>query len=348
MQFYWYSCQNITMQPKVQHFHEIITQAEVEISSATNIKELKDAESKYVGKKGELLSQMKKLPLLPPEERPGFGHELNHAKAYILNLIHEKKANFDKQELLDRLTHEKCDTTLPGIRPDVGNYHILEQTFRQVKRTLINMGFEYVSSPELENFEYNFSLLNYPPNHPAMDEQDTFYVDDQHLLRTQCTAAQGRVLQHRKPPLKIFTLGKTFRNEAVDRTHSHTFHQVDAFLIDKDISLANLKYTLSQFVKSVIGEDVKVRFRPDFFPFVEPGVDYAISSPRFFNGKWLELGGAGLIHPNILRNFGLDPDEYSGFAFGLGLERIPMLVHGIDDLRQFLENDIRFLEQFPS
>lgn len=181
-----------------------------------------------------------------------------------------------------------------------------------------------------------------------MDDQDTFYVNDDLVLRTQCTAIQGRVFSKQKPPIRAFTVGRTYRNEAVDRTHSHTFHQVDCFMIDEKVSMAHLKGTLGLFAREMFGAEVKVRFRPDFFPFVEPGVDYAISSPKLFNGRWVELGGAGLIHPNILEAHGIDSEIYSGFAFGLGVERIPMMAYGVDDLRHFLENDLRFLEQFKS
>jgi phenylalanyl-tRNA synthetase alpha chain len=208
------------------------------------------------------------------------------------------------------------------------------------------MGFLYLESPELEDFRYNFAALNYPPDHPAMDDQDTFYIDDTHLLRTQCTALQGRVFETTPPPLRVFTVGRCFRNEAVDRTHGHTFHQVDCFMIDENVSMAHLKGTLGVFARAMFGEEASVRFRPDFFPFVEPGVDYAISTPKLFNGRWVELGGAGLIHPNILERYGIDSERYSGFAFGLGVERIPMMAYGVDDLRQFLENDMRFLNQF--
>lgn len=179
-----------------------------------------------------------------------------------------------------------------------------------------------------------------------MDEQDTFYVTDDVLLRTQATALQGHVFENIKPPLRMFTVSRTFRNEAVDRTHSHTFHQVDAFMVDEGVSMAHLKGTLNAFASAMFGGEAKVRFRPDFFPFVEPGVDYAISTPKLFGGKWVELGGAGMIHPNILRRYGIDTERYTGWAFGLGVERIPMMATGIDDLRHFLENDLRFLDQF--
>jgi phenylalanyl-tRNA synthetase alpha chain len=235
---------------------------------------------------------------------------------------------------------------MPGVIPPAGREHVMQLVINRIIDTLGSMGFQYVDGPELEDFKYNFDWLNYPEDHPAMDEQDTFYISDDKVLRTQCTAVQGRVYETTQPPLRRFTVGRTFRNETVDRTHAHTFHQVDCFMIDEGVSMAHLKGTLEAFARALIGDDVKVRFRPDFFPFVEPGVDYAISSPKLFDGKWLELGGAGLIHPNILRRAGIDTEKYSGFAFGLGVERIPMMAWGIDDLRNFLENDQRFLAQF--
>lgn len=241
---------------------------------------------------------------------------------------------------------ERIDVTMPGDPIRMGREHILQQTTNKIKRVLGGMGFQYLESPELELFQYNFDALNYPPDHPAMDDQDTFYIDDNYLLRTQCTALQGRVYETTNPPLRCFTVGRTFRNEAVDRTHGHTFHQVDCFMIDEKVSMAHLKGTLGIFARAMFGDEVKIRFRPDFFPFVEPGVDYAISTPKLFNGRWVELGGAGLIHPNILERYGIDTEKYSGFAFGLGVERIPMMAYGVDDLRQFLENDLRFLSQF--
>jgi phenylalanyl-tRNA synthetase alpha chain len=251
---------------------------------------------------------------------------------------------------------EAVDLTMPGRAFNTGLPHVITQAEDRIERALIGLGFEYREGPELELVKYNFGALNYPPEHPAMDDQDTFYVDDDHVLRTQCTAIQGRTFEKQEPPLRVFTIGRCFRNEAVDRTHGHTFHQVDAFMIDEGIGMQHLKGTLGAFARAMFGPGVKVRFRPDFFPFVEPGVDYAISCP-FCDGKgcavckqsgWIELGGAGLIHPNILRAYGLDTDRWSGFAFGLGVERIPMMQHKIDDLRLFWDNDLRFLEQFPA
>jgi phenylalanyl-tRNA synthetase alpha chain len=217
-----------------------------------------------------------------------------------------------------------------------------------VKAALIGLGCEFVDGYDLEQFRYNFSALNYPDDHPAMDEQNSFHIAAGYLLRTQTTAIQGRIFEQlqrgeRQLPLRIATIGRCYRYENVDATHSHTFHQVDAFMVDEGVSMAHLKGVLTQFAQLMFGEEGHVRFRPDFFPFVEPGVDFAIS----WKNGWLELGGAGLIHPNILERYGIDTERYSGFAFGLGIERIPMLQYGVDDLRLFLENDLRFLEQFP-
>jgi phenylalanyl-tRNA synthetase alpha chain len=317
-----------------------------EVRAATSTTALREIEIKYLGKSGQLSSLMRGIGQLPAEERKPFGQRVNDASARLRSLLEARETDLKGGEREAQFQSERIDVTMPGARPRVGYEHILQQTTNRIKRVLGGLGFQYLESPELEEFRYNFDALNYPPDHPAMDDQDTFYIDDQHLLRTQGTAIQGRVFETTKPPLRAFTVGRTYRNEAVDRTHSHTFHQVDCFMIDEGVSMAHLKGTLGAFARAMFGDEVKVRFRPDFFPFVEPGVDYAISSPKLFDGKWVELGGAGLIHPNILESYGLDTERYSGFAFGLGVERIPMMAYGVEDLRLFLENDLRFLEQF--
>jgi len=319
-----------------------------QVAAATTTAELRELEIKFLGKSGLYTGLLRQIGQLPPEEKPTFGAKVNEAKTRLQSLIDERSAKLKDGELAAQFEAERIDFSMPGRPTRMGYEHVLQLAANKIKRVLGGMGFVYMESPELEEFRYNFELLNYPPDHPAMDEQDTFYIDDKHVLRTQCTALQGRVFETTKPPLRVFTVGRTFRNEAVDRTHSHTFHQVDCFMVDEGISMAHLKGTLGAFARAMFGEDVKVRFRPDFFPFVEPGVDYAISTPKLFDGRWVELGGAGLIHPNILENFGIDTERYSGFAFGLGVERIPMMAYGIDDLRHFLENDLRFLEQFKA
>ncbi|MFZ4507104.1 MAG: phenylalanine--tRNA ligase subunit alpha [Fimbriimonas sp.] len=322
--------------------------AERDIAAANTTAALKEVESKYLGKNGALKGLFRQMGSLPAEERPAFGESVNRATQAVQAQIDTRQAALRLQERQAQYEREKIDITMPGRPQRLGQEHILSMTMGKIIRTLGGLGFTYAESPEMEKFAYNFDALNYPPDHPAMDDMDTFYIDDEWLLRTQCTAMQGRIFESVQPPLRYFTIGKTFRNEAVDRTHGHTFHQVDCFMIDEGVSMAHLKGTLGAFARAMFGTDATVRFRPDFFPFVEPGVDYAISSPKFRNGSWLELGGAGLIHPNILERYGIDTERYSGFAFGLGVERIPMLAYGVEDLRAFMENDLRFLRQFQA
>ncbi|MBI1333256.1 MAG: phenylalanine--tRNA ligase subunit alpha [Armatimonadetes bacterium] len=327
-------------------------QALAEVKSAASTAELKDLKIKFLGNNGLISGKLREIGSYQGDKK-AFGQAVNAAKQTVDEALTEREEALRVGELVAQFENERIDVTMPARVTRVGYEHILQQTTNKIKRVLGSLGFEYLESPELEHVKYNFDALNYPPDHPAMDDQDTFYIDDDYLLRTQCTDLQGRVFEEvrdgkRTLPLRVFTVGRTFRNEAVDRTHSHTFHQVDCFMVDEKVSMANLKGTLGIFARQMFGKDVTVRFRPDFFPFVEPGVDYAISTPKLFNGRWVELGGAGLIHPNILENYGIDTERYSGFAFGLGVERIPMMSYGVDDLRHFLENDLRFLEQFKA
>ncbi len=332
----------------MESLHDLLRQAQEAIQQAHSTAELNAVESHYLGKKGALSELLRQIGTLPPEERPAFGQQVNQARMQVEQWLAEKRDLLAQAELAQRLQREALDITLPGLPLRPARLHPLTLTARRVKSALIGLGFEFVEGPELEQFEYNFGALNYPEDHPAMDEQNSFHIAPGYLLRTQTTAIQGRIFEQvqrgeRSLPLRIAIIGRCFRYENVDATHSHTFHQVDAFMVDEGVSLAHLKGTLTQFARLMFGEEVRVRFRPDFFPFVEPGVDFAIS----WKGGWLELGGAGLIHPNILEHYGIDSERYSGFAFGLGIERIPMLQYGVDDLRLFLENDLRFLAQFP-
>lgn len=324
----------------------IVDEATAAIAAAQNSGDLAKINGEYLGKSGKVSLLMRAIGALPNDEKPVFGAAVNSARSAVESAFEQKSGQIRSAELSEQLANETIDVTMPGRNARVGREHVLQLTTNKIKSTLGSMGFVYRESPELEDFKYNFDALNYPPDHPAMDEQDTFYIDDRLVLRTQCTALQPHVFETEKPPFRFFTVGRTYRNEAVDRTHGHTFHQVDCFMVDRGISMAHLKGTLSAFAQAMFGDSVQVRFRPDFFPFVEPGVDYAISSPKLFGGKWVELGGAGMIHANILESYGIDSREFTGFAFGLGVERIPMMAHGIDDLRYFLENDLRFLGQF--
>ncbi len=326
----------------------LLQEAQKAIQEARSTAELNAVELHYLGKKGAISALLRQIGTLPPEQRPAFGQQVNEARAQVEHWLAERREVLVQQERAQQIEREALDITLPGVPLRPARLHPLTLTARRVKSALIGLGFEFVEGPELERFEYNFGALNYPEDHPAMDEQNSFHVEKGWLLRTQTTAIQGRIFEQvqrgeRQLPLRIAIIGRCFRYENVDATHSHTFHQVDAFMVDEGVSMAHLKGTLTQFARIMFGEDVRVRFRPDFFPFVEPGVDFAIS----WKGGWLELGGAGLIHPNILEHYGIDSERYSGFAFGLGIERIPMLQYGVDDLRLFLENDMRFLAQFP-
>lgn len=325
---------------------ELQTSALAEVEQAATTAELRELELKFLGKSGLITLLSREIGKLPNEEKPAFGQKINLARKTVQDRLDERVEMLRQGERQVQYECERIDVTMPGRPLRLGYEHVLQQAISKIKDVFISLGFEYRESPEVELHKYNFDALNYPPDHPAMDDQDTFYIDDEWLLRTQCTALQGRTYETTKPPLRVFTVGRTFRNESVDRTHGHTFHQVDAFMVDEGISMADLKGTLGLFARAMFGEDVKVRFRPDFFPFVEPGVDYAISTPKLFNGRWVELGGAGLVHPNILETYGIDTNRYSGFAFGLGVERIPMMAYGIEDLRHFFDNDLRFLEQF--
>lgn len=317
-------------------------EAEAEARAAKRTADLDAVETKYLGRKGSLNELRRAIGTLPAEERPAFGARINEAVTALTERLQARRAELESAELDARLASETLDVTLPGRPLPAGRLHPLTQTAQRVKEVLSGLGFAFVDGPELEDYRYNFASLNYPEDHPAMDEQNSFFVTDTRLLRTQTTALQGRVMAERRPPFRIATIGRCFRYEAVDATHHHTFHQIDVFMVDAHISMADLKGTLGAFARAMFGPETLVRFRPDFFPFVEPGVDYAIA----WKGRWLELGGAGLIHPNILRAHGMDTERYSGFAFGLGIERIHMIQTGVNDLRLYLENDLRFLRQF--
>lgn len=317
-------------------------QALAAIAQCASEKELEEQDTKWLGRKGEVTQLLRSIGSLPAEERGGFGQGVNALKEALAEAIASRK-----QELVGAgapSVASDIDLTLPGRLIPRAGQHPLQATIERIKSIFTGLGFEVVESQEIEEYRFNFESLNYPPDHPAMDEQMSFFIDDDHLLRTQTTAIQGRIFKERKPPMRMCTIGRCYRYEAVDATHGHTFNQVDCFAIDRHITMANLKGTLHQFAREMFG-DVETRFRRDFFPFVEPGADFSVKWSHA-GDRWLELGGAGMIHPNVLRKGGIDPEEWSGFAFGLGVERMPMIKHGINDLRLFYENDARFLEQF--
>ena len=318
------------------------TEATEAVARAAASDALEKLYADYLGRSGKLTALLRGIGALPPDQKPLFGQALNAAKARVDQAINTRRDALKAEERAAREARETLDVTLPGRARPLGRVHPLSTTETDIKRVMIGLGFEFVDGPHIETTEYNFGWLNFPPDHPAMDEQQSFYVDDTHLLRTQTTDLQGHVMAERTPPFRIATTGRCFRDENVDATHSHTFHQVDGFSVDEGISLADLKGILGEIMRGLLGSDVVVRFRPDFFPFVEPGVEVAVR----WGDRWLELGGAGLIHPNILRRAGYDTERYTGFAFGLGVDRMPMRRYGVDDLREFLQSDLRFLQQF--
>jgi phenylalanyl-tRNA synthetase alpha chain len=332
---------------------QIEAEALAAISRATATTELTELDIVYLGRKqGKLTGLLRTLGSLPNDQKPLFGQALNDAKARVEAALKAKQLELAASELMALEHSEAIDVTLPGRLRPPGRLHPLTQTLFDVRQVFLGLGFTLVDGPEVEDYLFNFDWLNYPPDHPAMDEQDTFYVDGpvesgkpgSWLLRTHTTGSlQGRNLDGAPElPFRKAILGRCFRRDAMDETHSHTFHQVDGFSVGENLSLADLKGVLAEIARGLFGPEAIVRFRPDFFPFVEPGVEVAV----WWNDRWLELGGAGLIHPNILKRAGYDSEQVTGWAFGLGLDRMPMIRYGVKDLRLFLDNDLRFLEQF--
>ena len=325
----------------LSQLEQVAEEARAALVASATVAELEAIEVQYLGRKGQLTGLLRLIGTLPPDEKPGFGAAVNARKDDLTALLTQKRQALASRERAVRLAADAVDVTLPGLAYPHGTQHPITSQMQAVKNALIGLGFSFNEWPDLEDYYYNFETLNYPPDHPAFDEQMSFYVDPTHLLRTQTTAFQAHVMGSQKPPIRAATIGKCYRYEAVDATHSHTFHQVDILAVDEGLTLADLKGTFAYLVKQLFG-DVEIRFRPDFFPFVEPGVEVAI---RWGTG-WLELGGAGMVHPNILEAQGIDSERYTGFAWGLGIDRMPMAKYGIDDIRLFTENDLRFLRQF--
>ena len=335
--------------------NEIKERALKEINEINDLKELEDAKVKYLGKKGELTAILRNMGSLSPEERPKFGAIVNEAKNEVETLINEKVEVMQKAELAKKLESEKIDVTLPATKAVRGSKHPLNRIIEEVEDLFVSMGYDVVTGPELETDEYCFERLNLPKGHPARDMQDSFYISPEYLLRSQTSAVQARAMMANvdKSPIRIIVPGKTYRRED-DATHSHQFNQVEGLVVDKNISFADLKGTLEIFMRHILGEDTKLRFRPSYFPFTEPSYEVDVSCFKC-KGEgcnlckhtgWIELLGAGIVHPNVLKINGYDPEKYSGFAFGTGLDRLAMFKYGITDMRLLYENDVRFLKQF--
>lgn len=324
------------------------------LENVASSEELENLRVKFLGKKGELTSVLKGLGGVSPEERPVIGQLANEVRALIEEKISEKKISLEEQKLAQGLELEKLDVTMPGKKNTLGTRHPISKVDERLRSIFMGMGFSVVEGPEVELDYYNFEALNIPKNHPARDTQDTFYINEDVVLRSQTSPVQVRVMEKTKPPIRIISPGKVYRSDAVDATHSPVFHQMEGLVIDKGITMGDLKGTLELFIKELYGSEAKIRFRPHHFPFTEPSAEVDVScfvcggeGCRVCKGEgFIEILGAGMVHPKVLANCGIDPEVYSGFAFGLGLERIVMRSYGIDDMRHLYENDLRFLKQF--
>ena len=340
---------------------ESIKQEAIKQIQASDVPEkLNDVRVKFLGKKGELTAVLKGMKDVAPEERPKVGQLVNETRAAIEELLDETKKKMDAAIREEKLKQEVIDVTLPSKKNTVGHRHPNTIALEEVERIFIGMGYEVVEGPEVEYDLYNFEKLNIPADHPAKDEQDTFYINKDIVLRTQTSPVQARVMEQGKLPIRMIAPGRVFRSDEVDATHSPSFHQIEGLVIDKNITFADLKGTLQEFAQELFGPETKTKFRPHHFPFTEPSAEVDVScfkcggsgeieghSCRFCKGSgWIEILGCGMVHPHVFEMCGIDPEEYTGFAFGVGLERIALLKYEIDDMRELYKNDIRFLKQF--
>ena len=340
-----------TLEQKVGQIREEAMNALLGADGMDRLNEIRVA---YLGKKGTLTAVLKGMKDVTPEERPKVGKWVNDAREQIEGRIEEIRARLEEEKLEARLEAEAIDVTLPARKQKRGHRHPNTIALEEVERIFVGMGYEVVEGPEVEYDEYNFTKLNIPANHPAKDEQDTFYITDEILLRTQTSPVQARIMEQGKLPIRMIAPGRVFRSDEVDATHSPSFHQIEGLVIDKGITFADLKGTLEVFAKELFGADTRTKFRPHHFPFTEPSAEMDVScfkcggrGCRFCKGSgWIEILGCGMVHPHVLEMCGIDPEEYQGFAFGVGLERIALLKYEIDDMRLLYENDARFLQQF--
>ena len=331
--------------------NQIRTTALEKIAAGEDLEQIR---IQYLGKKGELTAVLRGMGKLSAEERPVIGQLANQVRADIEAAIAEKAEALKAGALAEQLKAEKLDVTMPGKTARVGHVHPLTRVQRDMEEIFIGMGFSIAEGPEVEYDLYNFQKLNIPENHPARDTQDTFYITENILLRSQTSPVQARTMEVQKPPIRIISPGRVYRSDAMDATHSPLFHQMEGLVVDKGITMGDLKGMLETFAKAQFGEETRCRFRPHHFPFTEPSAEVDVScfacggkGCRLCKGEgWIEILGAGMVHPNVLTMCGIDPEEYSGFAFGMGIERIAMLKYHVDDIRLFYENDVRFLEQF--
>ncbi len=337
-----------------EQLERIKAEALKQIEASDALERLNDIRIAYLGKKGELTSVLKSMKDVAPEERPKVGQMVNEVRELIEEKLEETKAALAKAAREEQMKREVIDVTLPAKKTNVGHSHPNMVALEEVERIFVGMGYEVVEGPEVEYQDYNFTKLNIPPNHPARDEQDTFFINPEICLRSQTSPVQARTMEQGKLPIRMIAPGRVFRSDEVDATHSPSFHQVEGLVIDKHITFADLKGTLAEFARELFGEETRVKFRPHHFPFTEPSAEVDVScfkcggkGCRFCKGSgWIEILGCGMVHPHVLEMCGIDSNEYTGFAFGMGLERIALLKYEIDDMRLLYENDIRFLKQF--
>lgn len=332
----------------------ILKDAMEKINDSDAPEKLNEARVNFLGKKGQLTAVLKSMKDVAPQDRPKVGQMVNEAREKIETRLEEVKSQLERELRARKLEAEVIDVTLPAKKNRIGHRHPNTIALEEVERIFIGMGYEVVEGPEIEYDLYNFEKLNIPANHPAKDEQDTFYINKEIVLRTQTSPVQARVMEQGKLPIRMIAPGRVFRSDEVDATHSPSFHQIEGLVIDKHITFADLKGTLEEFAKELFGENTKTKFRPHHFPFTEPSAEVDVScfkcggaGCRFCKGSgWIEILGCGMVHPHVLEMCGIDPEEYTGFAFGVGLERIALLKYEIDDMRLLYENDDRFLKQF--
>lgn len=320
----------------------IINEAETNITASDNVLALDEVRVAFLGKKGKLTGLLKGLGQLSAEERPAFGQKINQAKLAIQEKINERSAFLKEQELAQKLSSESIDVTLTGRASEIGGLHPVTRTINRIESFFSELGFEVKSGPEVEDAFHNFDALNIPAHHPARADHDTFYFNPDMMLRTQTSGVQIRTMEVEQPPLRIISPGRVYRND-YDQTHTPMFHQVEGLMVDTNVTFTELKGILHDFLEHFFEESLEVRFRPSYFPFTEPSAEVDVKRR---DGKWLEILGCGMVHPNVLKSVGIDSDVYSGFAFGLGVERLTMLRYGVTDLRSFFENDLRLLKQF--
>jgi len=324
----------------------MLEEALAAVRAAATPQELQDVRVRYLGKKGVLTQQLKGLGALPPEERREAGRSVNERKAAVEAAIQERKAALERDALDEKLSQEGVDVTLPGTRPSPGGLHLLTLVTHRLLDVFTALGYEVAVGPELETDRYNFGALNFPEEHPARDEQDTFWTTDGRLLRTHTSPMQVRYMEAHAPPFKVVVPGKVFRNEAVDATHEAQFHQLEALVVGERVTMADLRGAIDELATALFGKGTRTRLQPTFFPFVEPGAEFAIhwTNPRTGREEWLELGGCGMVHPNVFEAVGYR--DVTGFAFGFGIERLALVPYGIPDIRAFYQGDLRILRQF--